>query len=1164
MRLRRILLSIPFLAGAALVALYALGGFVAAPAYLERAIPRFIEEKLHAKGEVAAIRINPFLFTFEMRGFRLGARHGEDLVSLERLFVDFEASSLLRWAWTFDEIALEKPALSLRIDPKGELNIASLVARLLSLDDSPAKPAAAEPKLPRVLVRKVALAQGRVSLFDQTNPKRERAHVENIALEVQDVSTLPGRDGGYAISAKLPGEGSVAWRGKISLAPIASEGEFEVKALRLARVAPFSPIELRLEEPAGVLDLGLRYRVSYSGGQFHISADNMSLAATGIELRPTGAAAPILQLAEAKLQGGSFDLNERRLGFAELVLRGGRVAATLDESGTSDWERIVVVPPAAKAEPAPAAAPAPAPTAAPASTAAVTAPAAGAGESWKLTLAAARIEDFALRVADESRVRPLAAEIARADMSFAAAAQTGTTLEATIDNLAVALQKISLGARGAAEPLVVLEEAKLEGGGVDLGKRSATVAAVRLAGGAAQVVREADGRIALLDLLEPKKPQAESGAPFAASVGQASLERFAVRVADKGTEPPVQYDVVDLQARVTGLATAEKKPLAYEVAAKLKQGGGLRAVGNFDLARLRADAKVAATRIALAPLEPLVTKHATLKFVSGSASADGRVTWDGKAKDLAVTYKGSGALEDVLFNDLAGKRLFGWKAVSASGVALDTAAARATVEEVRVLEPVGTVIVDKERNLNLAMVLRKPPAAAPAAGAARPDAAKPAAPAASAPAKPAPANPAKPEAPMAFAASVDRVRVEKGDIDFADQGLVLPFAARVQDLNGAVTGLSTDPASRAATKMEGRVDEFGLARVEGTVSAFAPKSHMDLAVVFRNVNLPPMSPYSATFAGRMIATGRVSLDLQYKINNSELQGENKVVLEQFTLGERVESPGALNLPLDLAIALLTDSEGRINVEVPVRGNVDSPEFGYGHLIWQAIRTVITNIVTAPFRALGSLFGSGAPPENIAFDAGSARLLPPEREKLVRVAKTMQQRPQLKVMVQGSFDAAQDGRALREAAVRATLAERLELKPAPGDVPAPIPFDNAKVQRALEALLTERAGAEAVNQHAAAFEKQAGRKPDRVNPMFAVIGRGSADRQFYESVFQRLVELQPLAPAALQDLARRRSETIVKELAAGGLPEQRTGQKEPEAGTGGANARLSLDVLKAPS
>ena len=165
---------------------------------------------------------------------------------------------------------------------------------------------------------------------------------------------------------------------------------------------------------------------------------------------------------------------------------------------------------------------------------------------------------------------------------------------------------------------------------------------------------------------------------------------------------------------------------------------------------------------------------------------------------------------------------------------------------------------------------------------------------------------------------------------------MLPFAAKVQDLEGSIQGASTDRASRATVRLEGRVDEYGLARVNGSLRPFQPTSFLDLNVVFRNVEMPPLSAYSATFAGRRIASGRLALDLQYKINDRVLAGDNRIVLEKFTLGERVESPGALSLPLDLAVALLTDSDGKIDIAVPVRGNVDDPKFSYGQVIWQAI------------------------------------------------------------------------------------------------------------------------------------------------------------------------------------------------------------------------------------
>src|SRR5213075_2160 len=148
--------------------------------------------------------------------------------------------------------------------------------------------------------------------------------------------------------------------------------------------------------------------------------------------------------------------------------------------------------------------------------------------------------------------------------------------------------------------------------------------------------------------------------------------------------------------------------------------------------------------------------------------------------------------------------------------------------------------------------------------------------------------------------------------------------------------------------------------------------------------------------------------LHYKIDNGMLAGENRVVLEKFTLGERVEAPGALNLPLDLAVALLTDSDGRIDLAVPVSGNVNDPKFSYGDAIWHALGNVLTRIVTAPFRAIAAIFGGGSAEkdlENIAFDPGRSALTPPEQEKLKRVAEALGKRPQLRVVAEGQYGTA---------------------------------------------------------------------------------------------------------------------------------------------------------------
>jgi hypothetical protein len=291
-----------------------------------------------------------------------------------------------------------------------------------------------------------------------------------------------------------------------------------------------------------------------------------------------------------------------------------------------------------------------------------------------------------------------------------------------------------------------------------------------------------------------------------------------------------------------------------------------------------------------------------------------------------------------------------------------------------------------------------------------------------------------------------------------------------------------------------------------------------------------LSPYSATFAGRRIEGGNLDLDLQYKIDRSALVGENKVLLRQLRLGEQVDSPGAMRLPLDLAIAILSDAEGRIDLALPVRGNVDAPEFSYGHLVWQALVTVIRRVATAPFRALAGLFGGDAEKvDNVAFEAGSDAVPPPERQKLKRVAEVLGKRPRLTLTVHGRYDPTVDGEALRSLRVRRDLARQLEVALKPGEDPGPVAFDNPKTQRALEALLAQRAGDKAVDELAASYEKRSGKKAERANAMLAYVGRGAGDRAFYEAMFGRLVELAPLPEAELAALGARRAEATARAL-----------------------------------
>ncbi|MBY0271254.1 MAG: DUF748 domain-containing protein [Burkholderiales bacterium] len=1084
-RLRVLLLTRPAKIIGVLLVIYAICGFLLAPWLLRQQFPGLVEKNLNAQGSVGSVYINPFLMIFDARDLVIAEKNGAPVLQAGRVLINFELSSLLRWAWTFSEIRIEQPVLNADLDAKESLNLARLLTPKTA---EPASPPEKSASLPRLLLQHVAITGGSFRFTDHTLQPTARAQISPFNFEIHDISTLPNHSGEHALTARLPGGGSLQWQGKLGLSPLDSSGSLTLKEAKLATLWQFVQDHLTIAEPVGTYEVALRYRLRYAKGALDAQVDDLALRMKDLKIAQRNDGAVLVQLATIAFEGGAFNLAQRSLAFKDIRIADGALNVTLDENGVADWAKLVLSRPAdgdatvkntAKEATAPPTAP------------------------WQIALPQISVGPLAISVTDFSRIKPLRLATGNTRINLGVAAAIGEQTQVTVSDGIMTMNDISVMSGDEKEPPVTLVTAEVSGVNFDLQKKRINAGLLRLSGGHTRAMRESDGSLHLVKLFTPRQEKPPQEAGFNISVDRAEIAGYTVALIDKTFEPALGYDLEQINGSIAKIMLPPTKtPSPFELALRVKQGGSVQVKGALDLLRESTDARLEVLDLALAPLNTLLRRDTTLALTSGKAGVAGRVTINSKNKPLAVQYRGSAGITDLdLKIENSTERLLSWQKLQVADIDLDTGKNQLSVGQVSLAKPYSKLVINKDRSTNFGAIMRpRPAAAAPSA------------------------TTDQAAAPMAV--TVERVSVERGELDFADLSLVLPFATNIKSLGGSASGLSSAPESRASLKFEGRVEDSGLARAEGTIQPFAPKKFTDIAVEFRNVALSPLSPYTATFAGRKIASGRLSLDLQYKINNSQLAGENKVLLEQFTLGERVESPTAVNLPLDLAIALLTDSDGKIDLAVPVSGNVDNPEFSYGGVIWQAIRTVITRIVTAPFRALGSLFGANSETlGDIVFDPGSARILPTEYEKIRRVAEGLQKRAQLRLVVQGSYHVQSDSLGLRTIAVRADLANREGLKLAPGEDPGPIGFDSAKVQRALENMLNERAGGDAAAQFAAAFQKTAGREAGRVNAALALLGRGAGDRELYIAMHQKLLELQPLPPTALEDLARARAAAI---------------------------------------
>lgn len=1131
------------LALALCVALYAVLGFWAAPSLMEHYVPLYAQESLKRKAQLGRVRINPFLLTLEAKDFKLAEADGEPLAAFGRLFVDLEMKSLLRWAWTVAEIRLEQPSIDLVLNADGSLNVARLIddlagpATAASEEDSP---------LPRAILERIVVSDGRLRLTDLGASEPARIEVAALGIELDDIATLPDRKGPYRLRASLPGGGALEWDGEVSLQPIASTGHLRAQGIKPVSAWKLLRKRLAIAEPAGTLDIDFGYRFGYGHDRLTLRIEPLRAQLSGLRLAFEGAVEPILELESAQLEDARFDLATRALVIPALSVRGGRVVIEVDRQGVLEWQKLVRQESKNAARNG------------------ATASASAEGGPWTIRVEKVDVESIGLRHRDASRAAPSEVTVASAGARFALAAQLGRGAEPALALNALDVELSDVGAGKAGEaPLLHFERMALEGASVDFGAREIRMPRAAVSGGTTQIVRAADGGVVGIDVLDPAdegkirrevveagRRAREEGRPWAFSLERLDLERFQASYRDETTQPALALGIKEFSASLRDISNDDDAIVRYETQLTLAYGGRVNAAGGFALAGDSAEARVALEGISIKPLAPLVAKFTVLRLESGDISGRAQVRFRTKGERPTLAVEGEAVVERLLFKEAdSGERFLAWKAFEAKGMRYESDPARLVVKEVLLREPGAKIVVFEDRSVNLTKVL-KPQARAPGPRSAN-------------------AAPARSE-PNATAVSVGRVRVDNGAVDFADLSLVLPFATKVDKLHGAASRISSDPKSRTTLKFEGGVGQFGDVRVEGQLAPFRPKAYTDVDVAFRNVEMTTLSPYTATFAGRKVASGRLDVGLQYKIENNALKGNNTILLRDFTLGERVDSPDAKNLPLDLAVALLKDGEGKIDLAVPIEGDVDNPEFKMGDVIMSALGNVLGKLVSAPFRALGAALGGndGGAADSVSFDPGRSALAPPEQEKLEKLADALAKRPQLQLTVHGGIDPEADGRAIKARALRAELARKLGVALKPGEDPGPVAVGDAKTQRALEAIAAERGGEGAVAAFQVRFEKDAGRPARRVNPALALVGQASDDGAFYRGLYDDLVRSAPPPQEALDALAQRRAAEVQRWLTEG-TPLDATraviGKAEPStAGKGGVPSRLELGALaKAP-
>jgi len=1105
--------------GCALAA-YSAAGFWLVPYIIKDQLPKFAEKELARQASIADVRFNPFTLRLEAEQIAFREAPGDQaapLLSIGALAVQLEWKSIVRRAWSLAEIRITAPQAHLTITPDGKFNLAEVLATWQRKH-----PEKSEGGMPRLVIGHFALEQGKVEWQDQ-----KAGYADNftpIAFSLDNISTLPDANGSYTFSADAARGGKLHWRGTASLNPIRGDGELILTDASLPGLAAYLKAYTRATVASGKLSARLPYAFSYADGTLEATLKGAGLALRDLALVRDGKGEPFTAMTTLAVTGADVDLARQSVTVGKISLDGGKVAVRRDSKGEIDVANLMLPGP-----------PVPAASAAPAKPG-----------KWKVDLKQVALANVDVSAIDETVSPALQLSAKQLQLQLQLGMQQGPAGMATvIDGASFALADLAMQ-RGTQTPFKLAQLGFTEGK-IDLAAHSVHLGAVTASGAQIDLARNRHGEFAIaqkLPVFADSKADAGKDAPstpWTTTVDKVELSKFGARVDDAGTG--IKVNVQDARLSLHNASNDMKQELPFELGVGLREGGLLTASGQFVPGTGAVDAQLNLKQLALAPVQPLLAQHLKLKLAGGAVSGSGRLTTGGGApKAPKLRYVGGVDIAGLVLNETDGKRFASWKSVRADKLTASVGPDFVDIPELRVVEPNAQLIIENDRSLNAQRLLVKAPepATAPA---------------------PATATATAPAADAGFPVRVRRVRLQNAKLDFADLSLRPQFAAKIYELNGVVTGLSTRRDARSQIELDGRIDEFGLARVRGQLNPFAPTDNTDLNVVFKNVDMVSASPYTMKFAGYKVAEGKISLDLQYKVRNRQLDGTNQIVLDKLTLGERIDSPDALKLPLELALAILKDSDGRIDLGLPVSGDMNDPQFSYGALIWKAVGNVLTKIVTAPFRALGNLLGISADKlEAIDFDAGSAVLLPPEREKLKQVAHILAKREQLKLAVPGQYSDT-DGAALRAQAVRRAVAAKAGIKLEAGEEAGPLNLGERKIRGALRELYAERFGKAELDKQKKAAESavpataaasSASAPAAAKIPVLQRLGKliegepQVADTgAFYSGLREQLEAKQPLPADALSKLGAQRSAAILAALQQDGTPPARVSAGAPE-------------------
>ncbi|MBK8817007.1 MAG: DUF748 domain-containing protein [Methylococcaceae bacterium] len=1109
----------PFVITLCIVGLYALLGFYLIPAVIKGKLPQIIQEETGRKASVAKIEFNPFKFIAGIHGFKIHEKDDKSFVDFEALILKLNAfESIKHLSLVVDEITLTKPSFHIAKLKDGKFNFDDMVK-----PKKKEEPKKEDTKLFPLKIVKLSIKEGKLTWNDHHFAKPVAEEIIPINLTITDLSTEADKKGRLDFNLALKSGGKLDWKAKIGVNPVYLEGALNLDKVQLQKMLPLALSDTAAFDVQGRALFTIDYKVDMKKNDLNVTIKKSKLELHDFQFADKSDAKNLIKTpsfsletdALVKLSNSNLDVTIKEVKLASQDLQYSNQAEqpiTVNVPNFSHSTDLKVTQ---------------------------------TKDNLKVSAskAAIAIKNLLVNGLNEQKV-----EVKVPELSLETAYLldfTDKAKDVTVSHGKFNFHDLHLAEKGENATLIKVPAFDLSDMGIDLKNRSVTIALITSKNAEFLAWLNPDGTLNYQKLIPTKKGKKvevtrseyataksvdfKEDAKTAADVTTATakpvlpekdwllnintveLNNYAINFEDRSLKKPLKMTAKPINLKVSNITNNPKAELPFQLDVGVNKTGSIKLKGGAVIEPLSAKLDVDVKNIDLETFQPYVDKFARLDILDSKFSVAGKLAvQQPPEKPLDVKFKGNTGIANLLTRDqLQNKDFIKWDNLTFKDLDVDLSANRYSSSLLLIEKPYAKVTIRKDKTINFSdiMIADKSVSDKPSKSA-----------------KPVKVKKSSANEVNKPIFKLDKVKIVDGSSDFADLSLILPFAAQIKSLDGGANGISSEHKSTIKVDLKGNAYDLAPVNIQGEVSPYLGNYNIDLQ--FDGMPMPLVTPYMVEFAGYKIEKGKLTLGLKYQVENGKLQAANSILIDQLELGEKVENPNAVSLPLELAITLLKDSDGKIKLDVPLTGSLEDPQFSISHIIVDALVNVLTKVITSPFTAIASLVGSDEDLSTIAFAPGKDTLAPAEISKLDNVAKALKEKPALNLEVKGASFTEQDWKILREEALldqlKSVKASQLSQE------------DGKKIRSEY----VELSGDEYNELLADAFikrfptmaEKSLFRSPKLIPPLTG---------DFYQVAKEKMSEIINPDPKRLKDLASERAKEIAKYIVQkGGVPNER--------------------------